>query len=175
MVHLYWYRDGDAAYMSPGGFYDASGTDLYEKASAVRRGPARQAALAALDQLTDAIRPFCAYLDETNTFAWLDLATDCDPGGETLSAGDMRLYVGLALSLAATARTALPPGAAPEVTDARDQTRPHPCSGSWFLAGLNDGGHEVFACSCGMHRLIAPHPAAGHQCASACATATFAD
>ncbi len=171
-IQLYRDAQGD---MAPGTFYDADGADLYTEARAVNRSDARRAAMAGMDQLTDRIRPYCAWLDAANAGTWLDLVSDCDPSGQLLPDGDKRLYVALILGLAVQAAPG-PVIAAGivEVIDARHGARPHRCAGAWAYAGLNDGGHQVFTCSSG-HRLIASHPAGGHQCDAACAEARIPD
>ncbi len=155
VIRLFWDEDGDHAFMSPLTYHAAGGADL---------------AGAALDQLTEAIRPACTYLDETNTGAWQGVTTELDFDGEhLLGDGDKHLYVSLALSLDGPARpgTGLALPRLPDL-DARHRPQPHPCAGDWEYAGRNRGGHEVFSCT-GGHRLIAPHPAQDrHTCAAAC-------
>jgi hypothetical protein len=177
-VLLYWDEDGDQAFMSPGNFYALDGTDLHEADPAVPAGPGPRRELRdtriALDQLTEAIRPYCTYLDETNTGTWQDVTTELAHGGdELLGDGDKRLYVALVLALDGPPRLhpVLSATGIPPVIDARHDPQPHPCPGAWQYAVRNDGGHEVFTCT-GGHHLIAPHPLppGRHQCTAACLT-----
>ncbi len=175
-VLLYWDEEGDQAFMSPGNFYAADGTDLHEAdpGEPGSPGPRREQrdTRIALDQLTELIRPFCRYLDETNTGTWQDVTTELAPGGgELLDNGDKRLYVGLVLGLDGPARpeAAVAVPGVPGIMDARRDPQPHPCPGEWECAGRNSGGHEVFTCT-GGHCLIAPHPVPGrHECTAECA------
>lgn len=56
------------------------------------------------------------------------------------------------------------------VLDCRFYAQPHRDDGTWTLAGVNKGGHRLFACSAASHILIEPHPEAGHSCIPACAS-----
>lgn len=59
----------------------------------------------------------------------------------------------------------------PAVIDARQGGRPHPCRSSWHYQGLNAGGHEIFECGSGAHRMIGTHVDAEHECAGGCGVA----
>ncbi|MGH3403342.1 MAG: hypothetical protein ACRDRJ_12730 [Streptosporangiaceae bacterium] len=177
-IRLRYDQSGDAVFMGPGrGFYAADGTDLAEAdlpapacLARAYRSPYDTAAI--LDRLTEQIRPFCTWLDETNAGTWLDVTTELDAAEPDLlmDDGDKRLFVGLALSLAG------PPAAGDALylpipvhgVDARHSPQPHPCASAWQYDGRNAGGHEIFTCTSG-HRLIAPHPSGLHACAAACA------